>query len=130
MPRQQPFPSDVESFISSCIDSVEQIEVLLYLRDRMGERCTAEDISRDLRSSPHSVALRLQLLVAKGLIHKDEAGYEYAADGGPDDLVRRLAEAYRDRRTAVIERIFSRKKDPMRFFADAFRIREDHGDDG
>ncbi len=126
MPSQQPFPSDVESFIASCIDSVEQIEILLLMRAHASRRWSAEEISRDLRSSSHSIRLRLQQLVAHGLASRDEHGYAYAASHHADKLVERLADAYRERRTAVIERIFSGRKEAMQSFADAFRIRDEN----
>jgi len=49
--------------------------------------------------------------------------FRYAASDADDRLVQRLAEVYEERRPAVIDRIFS-LRDPMRSFANAFRLKE------
>src|SRR5579884_1936787 len=121
--EERAFPSDVESFIAYCIDSVEQVDVLLLLASRPGEPRTIDDLSRDLRSSRRSVALRLSSLVAHGLVARDGMSFRYAASAEDDALVKRLANVYEQRRSAVIERIFKERPDPMRSFADAFRLK-------
>ena len=125
MTQQQRLPSEIVSFIASCIDSVEQVEILLMLRAERTRRWTAEELTRGQHSSIGSVHLRLQRLVAAGLVATEGASYVYAASSASDELVRRLADLYADRRTAVIERIFSDRKDPLQPFADAFRLREE-----
>ena len=124
MPEARAFPSDVESFIAYCIDSVEQIEILLLLMRSTGKPWTIEQISEQLRSSPRSVGLRLSSLVAHHLVAREGMSFQYAASAEDDALVKRLAVVYEERRTAVIHRIFGEQYDPMRSFADAFRLRE------
>lgn len=129
MPRQQPFPSDLESFIARCIDSVEQVEILLLVREQPERRWTIDEISRHLRSTPHSVALRLAQLQDRGLVSRSgDDSFSYSARSHVDALVERLADAYRERRTSVIERIFS-QRDAIQSFADAFRLRPDPDED-
>ncbi|HTU80889.1 MAG TPA: hypothetical protein VMF61_02105 [Candidatus Acidoferrales bacterium] len=77
----------------------------------------------------HSVHLRLGRLIDSGLVAGEGSSYVYAAPPEADELVRRLAELYADRRTAVIERIFSEPRDPLQSFADAFRLRKEVRDD-
>jgi hypothetical protein len=126
MPERKPLPSDVESFISYCIDSVEQVEVLLLLSATRDRQWTIDELSTHLRSSSHAVSLRLASLVAHRLVARVGVSFAYAASPGDDALVQRLAALYAERRTAVIERIFIEPKDPMRSFADAFRLRDEH----
>ncbi|HTX03259.1 MAG TPA: hypothetical protein VMD07_06225 [Candidatus Acidoferrales bacterium] len=128
MPESQAFPSDVESFIAYCIDSVEQVEVLLLMRVHAERSWTIAELSEHLRSSRRSVGLRLGSLVAHGLVARDGMSFRYAAADDDDALVERLGAVYDERRSAVIDRIFSERRDPMRQFADAFRLREDHSD--
>lgn len=128
MPEQRPLPSDVESFISYCIDSVEQVEILLLLSAERERHWTIDDLSKHLRSSRRSVGLRLSSLVAHGLVARSGMSFYYAAADHDDALVKRLAEVYTQRRNSVIRRIFMDRQDPMRTFADAFRIREDDDD--
>ncbi|MGH7662645.1 MAG: hypothetical protein ACRENA_17220 [Vulcanimicrobiaceae bacterium] len=117
----------MESFIAYCIDSVEQVEVLLLLSATRDRSWTMDDISAHLRSSVRSVGLRLGSLVAHGLIKRDGMAFRYDASHADDRLVQRLAEVYQERRPAVIDRIFS-LRDPMRTFADAFRLKEQQTD--
>lgn len=126
MSSSRAFPSDVESFIAYCIDSVEQVEVLLLLSDTRGRSWTMEEVEH-LRSSVRSVGLRLGSLVAHGLVRRDGMAFRYAASEADDRLVQRLAQVYQERKTAVIDRIFS-LGDPMRSFADAFRLKEQQPD--
>ena len=127
MSSSRAFPSDVESFIAYCIDSVEQVEVLLLLSETRDRSWTIEDLSAYLRSSVRSVGLRLGSLVAHGLVRRDGMAFRYAASDADDLLVQRLAQVYQERKTAVIDRIFS-LRDPMRSFADAFRLKEQQTD--
>ena len=129
MAEPQRLPREIESFIASCIDSVEQVEILLALRADALRRWTAEELSRSLHSSAQSVHLRLQRLVACGLVASEGALYVYGASRNTDDLVRRFLELYAHRRTAVIERIFSDSTDPMQSFADSFLLRRKADDD-
>jgi len=127
VPESQAFPSEVESFIAYCIDSVEQVEVLLLLAH--SERSwTIAELSEHLRSSRRSVGLRLASLVAHGLVARDGVSFRYAANSDDDALVKRLGAVYEERRSAVIDRIFSSKRDPLQYFANAFRLREDPAD--
>lgn len=126
MPEARSFPSDVESFISYCIDSVEQIEILLLLSATSDKTWTIEELSDHLRSSPQSVGLRLSSLVAHKLVARDGMSFRYAPSPADDELVKRLASVYQERRTSVIDYIFSKRSDPMRSFADAFRIGKQH----
>ena len=125
MPESQAFPSDVESFIAYCINSVEQVEILLLLRAHAERRWTIAELSEHLRSSKRSVGLRVTSLVAHGLVARDGTSFRYSANAEDDALVQRLGAVYEERRTAVIDRIFSEGRDPLQRFADAFRFRED-----
>lgn len=127
MTNSRAFPSDVESFIAYCIDSVEQVEVLLLLSATRDRSWTMDEISAHLRSSVRSVGLRLGSLVAHGLVKRDGMAFQYAATEADDRLVQRLAQVYEERRTAVIDKIF-KLGDPMRSFANAFRLKDQKND--
>ena len=129
MAESRRLPSEIESFIASCINSVEQVEILLTLRADRSRRWTVEELKRGLHSSTHSVQLRLQGLVACGLVAGEGNLYTYAASKQIDELVRRFVELYAHRRTAVIEQIFSKAANPMQSFADSFLLRKQSDDD-
>lgn len=116
-------PESVRQFIFSYIDSVEQLEVLLYLRSRPGERLTPQAVSEHMRSTPASVQLRLSSLVKSGLIEGDEqTGYGFVSKSEElANILTDLGEANRVMRHKVLELIFSPMK-KARNFADAFVV--------
>ena len=122
-------PNDVAQFVAEHIHSLEQLEVLLLLRASAPREWDGATIARELRFDPGSAAKRLADLAARGLATAiDEAKGTYRYEPVPpeqDDLVRRLAEAYDQRRVSVITLIFSKPSDTIRSFADAFRLRKD-----
>lgn len=115
----------VARLIAEHISSVEQLETLLLLRSEPERPWTAAEIGSTLRTLPESVALRLADLEGHGLAEPSGDGHRFAATA-PADTVDELAEAYRTRRVAVIAMIFAEPEDdPVRSFADAFRLRGD-----
>lgn len=124
------FPSSVSAFIFEYIDSVEQLEVLLLLQAEASRTWTKEDLSREMRSNPNSIAQRLQPLCHSGLVECIEGEYRYAPrEPAQDAAVRDLALANKTHRHRVLELIFSPLK-KARLFADAFRLgRKEEGED-
>lgn len=118
---------DLQRFIAAHVHSVEQIEVLLLLKKEPAREWTASEVSRALSSHPHSVETRMLDLRARGLVKSREGEQEfrfrYAPEPGLDVLVEQLARAYAERRTSVINLIFSKPIDSIRTLADAFRLR-------
>ncbi len=126
---------NVREFIIEHIDSVEQVEILLLLRQKTGRTWTAESMARELRIAVSSAATRLADLKKLGLVLLVEGTpgeYRYAPrTPALDETVRGLSEAYSERRVTVINLIFSKPIDKIRTFADAFRLRrEDDDNDG
>ena len=101
--------------------------MLLLLRSDPARGRSPAEISAELRTTPDSVAQRLESLVADGLVaDAGDDGFRYA-ESALDGSVAELASCYSTHRVAVIETIFSvdREPDPVRSFADAFRVRRD-----
>lgn len=123
------FSDAFRTFVNKYITSVEQIEVLLILLANRERAWSVDEISAILRSSPNSIASRLEALkgsrLAKGDLGK---GFQYAASGRSHEMVELLQEEYGARRFSVIELIFSRP-DALQSFANAFRIKEEDRDD-
>ena len=128
MPESHDFSDEVTAFLTSCIDSVEQVEILLLLRATSERSWTIDELSQHFRSSPYSIKLRLASLEANHLVSSDHVRVRYSAQPKDDVLVQRLANLYGERRPAVIERIFGRRSDPIQSFANAFRLRRDNED--
>lgn len=125
-------PPRVQRFISTHIDSIEKLEVLLLMRARADREWNARDVSMELRITEASSAARLQDLTARRLLVEHEGSplsYRYHP-ASPEDAqaVAELQETYNTRRVSVISFIFSKPLDKVRGFADAFRLKRDKDD--
>lgn len=121
-------PPEVGKFISQYVDSVEQLELLMLLARTGGRSWTADDVATTLGLSPASVTRNLEALASRQLLSATPGPptrYRYAP--ATDALradVQKLADAYRDHRTAVINRVASKFLDRIREFSDAFKIKK------
>jgi len=119
---------EVRKFIHGTINSVEQLEVLLFLMSNAESDWSPAEVSERVRSTPESVEPKLvDLLAARLVTVRDEGGprYRYAPESGAlaEEVAQSLDKAYRERKDTVIQLIFTRPMDNIRVFADAFRIR-------
>ena len=119
-------PEGVRGFLLQCIDSVEQLEVLLHLHRTPEESWSSESLARALYSNPASIAHRLAGLYSNGLLTLTSSSvYRYQPKTADlDATVSRLAETYRQRRVAVITVIASKPMENVRAFSEAFRLRK------
>jgi hypothetical protein len=115
-------PDSVRKFIADHIDSVEQLEVLILLREHRDRAITVEAINTQIRSSTTSVRGRLDALVRRGLVEQEGTVYRYAPPAELDGVMAELTRNYAEQRFTVIELIFARPTDKLRAFADAFRV--------
>lgn len=115
---------EVERFLLERISAVEEIELLLLLRRERARAWTRDALAIELRSSPSSIALRVEHLSHEGLvaIGADDA-LRYAATGDVDAAVDLLERVYRERPFAVMSIVLSKPSENVRLFADAFRLR-------
>ncbi len=117
---------NIEKFIHACINSVEQLEILLLLRSR--KELDAETITQELRTTSSSVEKRLSDLMRKNLvILREQDGkqtYVYDPPSLYTDTMDQLASLYSSHRVSVINLIFSKPPDALTGFSDAFRFKE------
>lgn len=122
-------PPRVQRFISTHIDSIEKLEVLLLMRTRADREWTARDVSQELRITEASASARLEDLAARRLLAVKEGPpprYRFSPTSSDDAQdVSALQETYSTRRVSVISFIFSKPLDKVRGFADAFRLKRD-----
>ena len=119
---------DLSRFITEHISSVEELEILLLLRDRL---LPIPEISRELRANPESVDNRIRRLTDRGLLVRQDADpphFTLAKDPSLHGTAQRLAQAYREKRFIVIDLIFSKPNNILRVFADAFKIKKEPSD--
>jgi hypothetical protein len=121
-------PDHVLAFIRERIDSIEQIEVLLLLKNNAAKEWTAEEVSRALSTQPDSAASRLADFHSQGIVAmKVTPGktYRYQANTLLDATIRDLGEAYSKYPVRVISLIYAKPTDKIRTFADAFKLRKE-----
>jgi hypothetical protein len=121
--------AEVRRFVAEYIHAPEQLDILLLLHGHPDRKMTAAEISRAVFTVPAAATMRLEGMVASGLL---------VSSGGPDPRysfdpsspglrarVDELAAAYRANRVAVIGLVFQRPTDPLKSFSDAFRFRKE-----
>lgn len=103
---------------------------MLLLLQRVARAQSATDVANELRIDVSSAQRRMENLADRGLADKDGAGFVYRANNPRDGQVRALADAYRERRVAVITLIFSKpqKQDPAKALAEAFKLKRGPSD--
>jgi hypothetical protein len=109
--------TEIERFIRDNVDSVEQLEVLLLLRSAPDKEWGALEVSQ---------TTRLNDLRERGFLSVNQASpplYQYSPSPQDSETITGLEHSYRVRKDAVIQMIFSKPKDSLRTFSDAFRIR-------
>lgn len=125
-------PIEVEEFVFNYIDSVEQLEILLFLSSAPDKTWSTGEINQHIKSSESSVAQRLEKLTAQGVVavaQPEPPRYQYRpATSDLHAAVQSLAVAYKERRLKVLQCIFSKPLSSLRIFADSFKIRKDPKD--
>ncbi len=115
---------EILDFIRAAISSVWALELLLFVRERPERAWTAAELARELRSNEHLAGEALRTFEAVGLLSRSAEGFTYAsASTGLDQLVGKLAAAWRERPVAVVNAIVSSRTDSLRSFAEAFRLK-------
>lgn len=121
--------TDVLDFIVKKVESIEQLEVLLLLREHRDRVWTARQVNDVIRSSDQSITHHLNKWTNSGLLSlKDRTSGTYVylpSSRELDSTVGKLAEFYRDRRVTVIEYIYSKSLRKIHMFSDAFKIKKD-----
>jgi hypothetical protein len=121
-------PDVVRTFLAQNIESAELLETLLLVHSQPEREWSPEDVAQAIYTVPAGATRRLEQLVALGLATSDGAGsprYRYAPSNprlGTD--VDALAATYRQHRVAVVNLIYNQPPDPVRSFADAFKLRK------
>jgi hypothetical protein len=126
---QAEIPDIVRRFVAQHIDSAELLETLLLVHSAPGREWTPDEVARSIYTVPAGATRRLEQLVSLGLAASNGAAdpaYRYApVSTALAEQVDALAAAYRGARVAVINLIYNQPPDPLRSFADAFKIRKD-----
>lgn len=118
----------LSQFIRERLPSLEQIEIVLLLRRDQTRAWTAPQVSTSLGTPPESTAMRLFLLASNGVIVFDGSSglpsYRYVANTS-EELMDELELTYEERRDALVAIAGGgATPDPLRSFADAFKLKK------
>ena len=124
-------PAEVKRFINKHLHGFSQLELLLHLHDNPSEAVTPAMAARELRLGEEQAAGLLHDLHARGLLAvSDSEGrrQSYRYEPRTRELARQvdaLAEIYPTYRHRVVQLIFSKPRESVTNFAEAFRLRKD-----
>lgn len=121
-------PPALRAFLYSCIDALEQAELLVRLQ-QSADACNARTLARDLGITDAAARHHLETLVARGLLQATISGevrYRYAPRSPElQQLSRLLQEFWRQSRPDVIRAIAAAQANPLTSFSNAFKLRKD-----
>lgn len=125
-----PLPEEVKRFLEANIDSVDQLEILRVLGEDPQKEWNAVDLAREVQSPPQSINTHLTALNARGLLFLQNRGADLHCRYGPHspELVERTAQllqVYRERPVTMIKLVYATARDPLKTFADAFRLKKE-----
>jgi DNA-binding IclR family transcriptional regulator len=97
---------NVERFLSSYIETVDQLEILLLLHADAARLWSAGEIGVRMRRPEASTRARLELMCRQGHVERDDDRFRYSP-GAHDADVESVEQSFATRRAAVIEAIFA-----------------------
>lgn len=121
----------VRALVARHIVSLEQLEVLLWMRAHPETDWSANHVSDELRTNVTSAERCLRDLARREFLEPGNEPGTWKWSPATDELdraTRGLERAYAERRYTVIDLVFAKPTEQLRQFADAFRMRSD--DDG
>lgn len=124
-PRNE-LPAELKAFLYSCVDTVEQVEILVLLC-KSGRAATAHAVAADLGLSDQVAREHLETLAARGLLTiavGAEVSYVYVPKSVQlRRYAEQLTEYYATSRTAILRFITTSPRRAKRF-SDAFKLRD------
>jgi len=89
-----PVPDDIRNLIKQHIDSVTQLETLLFLRANPNENWRIASIAERLYAPEPEIGCALAGLCEQGFLAREDDSYRYECSGEHRLIVDRLAGAY------------------------------------
>lgn len=111
------------AFVEAAIPSVWALEALLVLKRNPEIAWASDDLVAEMRASTTLVADCIRVLQRAGLVIEQSGSVRYApASPALAALADALQNAWRERPVAVVNMITTRRSDPLKGFADSFRL--------
>ena len=126
MTEPPPLPDTVTAFLDAEVFSIPQLEVLLLVHATQEPR-TVDDLAGEFYLPATVIGPWLVDLARRGLVRTtDDGRYVGVPDSDPAwRTISEVAECYAKRRVTVTRHVYASNEDPVRRFADAFRLRKD-----
>lgn len=127
--KRDDLPQDIRQFLDACIDSIEQLQVLLLLNSNPDRSWSTTEIATELRSVDTAIEKRMADLYQRNILERkvelhDRHQFTPSSDR-MRELVQGLAHQNQVRPYQVIDAIYSGPSKSIRDFADAFKVRGD-----
>lgn len=124
------FPEDVVRFLSTHVESIDQLEILRVFGEAPEREWSATALAAEVQTSPRAAMAHVAALRGRGLLHTEAIGQDVVCRYSPatpelDARVRRVLQFYRERPVSMIKLVYAQADDPLRAFADAFRLRKE-----
>lgn len=118
---------DIQQFLTECIETVSQLELLFLFFENKDITWNAESISRELRNHPAMASKQMEMLESKGILKKDtHANFSYApVNPTLHETIVKLFALYHERPVSIVTYIFTKPEDKLKGFADAFKFKKD-----
>lgn len=114
---------ELAAFVEAAIPSVWALETLILLKGEPERDWTLDQIVAELRANPALAGDCLAALQRAGLVQERDGVARYApASPGLAILADALQDAYRQRPVSLVNLITTRRPDPLKGFADSFRL--------
>ncbi|HST91807.1 MAG TPA: hypothetical protein VLJ13_06370 [Brevundimonas sp.] len=114
---------ELVAFVEAAIPSVWALETLILLKSGPERDWTMDQLVAELRANPALVADCVASLQRAGLAQERDGVARYApASPGLAILADALQDAYRQRPVSLVNLIATRRQDPLKGFADSFRL--------
>jgi hypothetical protein len=117
-------PDDIRELVVKSIDSVAQLEALLFLRAHSNVEFDIVSLARQLFAPEPAVDAALARLQREGFVKQEKGQFRYNAEPALSEKVDRLAASYR-RHLVPITNLIHSKPSVARSFSDAFRFRKE-----
>ena len=111
------------AFIEAAIPSVWALEALIVLKRDPEIAWATDNLVAEMRASTTLVTDCVRVLHRAGLVIEQSGSVRYApASPALAALADALQDAYRQRPVAIVNMITARRSDPLKGFADSFRL--------
>lgn len=121
-------PDNLRAFIHDCIPHVDAAEVLLLFAKEPARAFVLPELIERLRPAVVSEATVRRYLTrfeAVGLVAHEDGGYRFTPSTPEyEAAVRALEKLYNEMPVTLVRMIYAPKDDPIRAFADAFKIKK------